>query len=140
MWDQRFLALARFVSCWSKDPSTKVGAVIADGKKVMGLGYNGFAQGVKDDPERYANREMKYKLVVHAERNAILFSRKTEGCTLYTWPFGCCSECAALVIQAGIKRAVFPEMSEELKARWGDSFSLSIQQFNEAGVEICCLQ
>lgn len=27
-WDQRFLELAKVVSTWSKDPSTKTGAVI----------------------------------------------------------------------------------------------------------------
>lgn len=28
-WDERLLGLAEYVSNWSKDPSTKVGAVIA---------------------------------------------------------------------------------------------------------------
>ena len=29
-WDQRFMDLANFVAAWSKDPSTQVGAVIAN--------------------------------------------------------------------------------------------------------------
>ena len=32
-WDNRFLVLAKLIGSWSKDPSTKVGAVIVDGKK-----------------------------------------------------------------------------------------------------------
>jgi deoxycytidylate deaminase len=40
-WDRRFLELARHVAAWSKDPSTQVGAVVAEGKRVVSLGYNG---------------------------------------------------------------------------------------------------
>jgi dCMP deaminase len=43
IWDLRFLTLAKTVSTWSKDPSTKVGAVIVDkNRRVVSLGYNGF--------------------------------------------------------------------------------------------------
>ncbi|HJU15367.1 MAG TPA: deaminase [Stellaceae bacterium] len=48
-WDRRYMALARQVSCWSKDPSTKVGAVIVDNQgRVVALGYNGFPRKVED--------------------------------------------------------------------------------------------
>jgi len=33
IWDIRFLDLAKHISIWSKDPSTKVGAVIFDSDK-----------------------------------------------------------------------------------------------------------
>src|ERR1051326_2813900 len=53
-WDRRFLELAKHVSSWSKDPSTKVGAVIVDAnRRVVATGYNGFPRGVEDTPERY---------------------------------------------------------------------------------------
>ncbi|MCG8123835.1 MAG: cell division protein DedD, partial [Candidatus Thiodiazotropha taylori] len=29
-WDTRFLGLAAYISAWSKDPSSQVGAVITD--------------------------------------------------------------------------------------------------------------
>jgi deoxycytidylate deaminase len=32
-WDSRFLSLAKYISTWSKDPSTQVGAVIARGNR-----------------------------------------------------------------------------------------------------------
>jgi deoxycytidylate deaminase len=64
-WDRRYLELAQFVSGWSKDPSTKTGAVVVDEDGVVSVGFNGFAPGVNDAPERYANRELKYKMVVH---------------------------------------------------------------------------
>lgn len=130
--------MARLVSTWSKDPSTKVGAVIVDGdRRVVSVGYNGFAKGVGDDEERYENRETKYALVVHAEKNAILFARRDlTGCTLYTYPFPPCSQCAAFVIQSGITRCVAPGLSPELEERWGKSVGLARQIFKEAGVEL----
>src|SRR3990172_2103187 len=80
-WDSRFLRLAEFVAQWSKDPNTKVGAVIVDGThRIVSLGFNGFPRGVDDD-ERLRNRELKLKLMVHAEMNAILFAgRALDGC------------------------------------------------------------
>jgi len=49
-WDIRFLDLAKLVSTWSKDPSTKIGAVITDrDNKIVSLGYNGFPKKVADD-------------------------------------------------------------------------------------------
>jgi dCMP deaminase len=137
-WARRFLELARFVAAWSRDPSTKVGAVVADqANRVVSLGYNGFARGVRDNPERYADREMKLKMVVHAERNAILFAAKDlKDCTLYTWPFQPCSVCAAMVIQVGISRVVAPVMTDELRARWGEDVRLAERMFHEAVVAL----
>lgn len=136
-WDQRLLFLARFIAQWSRDPSTKTGAVIADGKRVVSVGYNGFAAGVGDNPERYANRELKYKIVVHAERNAVLLSRQPiRGCTLYTWPFASCAPCAAMMIQVGIVRCVAPPLPDHLKERWGEDMKLTEMQYQEAGVQL----
>jgi len=138
-WDKRFLGLAEHVASWSKDPSTKAGAVIVDNKRrVVSLGYNGLAQGVNDLPERLNNRELKYKMFVHCERNAIIFaSQSLEGCTLYTWPFMSCAACAAMCIQAGIKRIVAPYSENP---RWKEEFELASMQFKEAGVEVCLLR
>jgi len=77
MWHLRFLDLAKHISNWSKDPSTKVGAVIFDSdKRIISVGYNGFPKNISDDPEKYLNREIKYQMVVHAEINAILFAQR----------------------------------------------------------------
>ena len=86
-WGRRFLHLAEHVSTWSKDPSTLVGAVIADDNRVVSVGFNGFPRGCDDSPALYAERERKYRRVIHAEANALLFAaRPLAGCTLYTWP------------------------------------------------------
>jgi dCMP deaminase len=80
------------------------------------------------------NRELKYKVIIHGERNAILFSREPLiGHTLYTWPFMPCTVCAAMVIQAGITRAVAPNSDNP---RWQDDFNISKGLFKEAGVKL----
>lgn len=116
-WDKRFLGMAQFVSTWSKDPSTRVGAVITDGnKKIVSLGYNGLPQWVEDNPDILNNREEKYKYIIHAEVNAILQANKDVFAgTIYTYPFLTCPQCAAMIVQAGIMRVVSYKCVDE---RW----------------------
>ena len=135
-WDDRFIKLAEHLAQWSKDPSTKTGAVVVDtNNRIVSVGYNGFAKGVHDTDERLQNREVKYKIIVHCERNAIIFAqRDLSGCILYTWPFMSCATCAAMVIQAGIKRCVAPENDNP---RWQEDFKLTRELFIEADVELC---
>lgn len=134
-WDLRFLKLAETVAQWSKDPSTKVGSVIANGNRIVSLGYNGFAAGVDDSPERYANRDFKYAAVLHAEENCLLFSMQdVRGCTIYTWPMPPCSRCAAKIIQAGIWRVVTIKPTDAQVERWGDSFRIANEMYDDAGI------
>lgn len=138
-WDRDYLSLARF---WaerkSKDPSTKVGAVIVDDQlTVRSLGYNGFPRGVEDTPERLRDRELKYELVVHAEMNALLTAHASvRGCTLYAWPLPSCSNCAKMIIQAGIRRVVFPPLEGDVQLRWATSWARAYAMYKEAGVEV----
>lgn len=146
-WDRRFLELAEHVSSWSKDPSTKVGAVIVDShRRVVGTGYNGFARGVKDTEARYDDRPTKYKLVVHAELNAVITAGdRCMGGTIYVFPaFGCpplCSSCAKAVIQSGIIRVVgwVPDIDDATAARWKEELDAAYLMCNEAGIEMTML-
>ena len=134
-WDWRFLDLASHVAGWSKDPSTKVGAVIVNDKRqVLGMGYNGFPRGVDDDFQRYEDRETKLLFVAHAERNALdnTFT-DSEGATLYSTLFPC-TDCAKGIIQRGIKRVVTTKPSETQYQRFNCKFSKIM--FEEAGVEL----
>ena len=133
-WDSRFLDLAKLVSTWSKDPSTKVGAVITDdNNRVISLGYNGFPKNIQDN-DRLFDRETKYNIVVHAEANALMFASKSvKGCTLYTWPFQPCSKCAALIIQSGITRVVTVVQNDD---RWEKNFTISRSLFKESGIRL----
>jgi len=139
-WHYRFLDLARLVATWSKDPSRQVGAVLVDSdRSIISTGYNGFARGVDDLPERYAEKAIKYELVVHAEVNAILSShgRSLSNATLYSTLMPC-SRCAGLIINAGIKRVVTVQEAgtHDNSAHHMD---LATQCFQEAGVELVTL-
>ena len=140
-WDRRLLELAKHISTWSKDPSTQVGAVVALGRDVLGVGYNGFPKGVNDDPERYNNRELKYKLVVHAEVNALLMAgRKAKGATIYVYPTfflpSMCNECCKVAIQSGIREVVGYDIvpDPERAARWAEAKNLTRMMLEEAGI------
>ena len=134
VWDKRFLDMADMVASWSRDPSTKVGAVITREKAIVSLGFNGFAQGVEDRDERYQNREVKYQMVIHAEMNAIRFAAQSlDGCTIYiTIPP--CSRCCSCLIQWNIKEVVTRKPSDDILSRWGDDMKLSEEMMKEAGV------
>lgn len=134
-WDIRFLELAQLVGSWSKDPTTQVGAVIVDeSHRVVSLGYNGFPRNVQDHEYRLEDRELKLHMTIHAEQNAILFAHKDlQGCTMYTWPIQCCAQCAAMIIQSGIKRVVSPNMT--FRPEWRKSFDIANTMFEDAKVE-----
>lgn len=133
-WDDRWIDLALHVADWSKDPSTKVGAVIVDhDRRPLGLGYNGFPRNVNDDPVRYQDKMVKYKLVVHSEANAIINSRGHDirGMSMYVTKFPC-SDCAKLIIQSGIDQIFCPRPSTD--EPWATDSNFSQQMFSEAAV------
>lgn len=137
-WDVRFLELAKHLAEWSKDPSTKVGAVAVRDRRILATGYNGFPLGVADLPGRLENRNEKYLRTVHAEANAVAQAAKNaislNNSDIYVWPFIPCSSCCTLLIQAGIKRVVVPDTT--IPDRWEESFKMSRDMFSEAGVDL----
>lgn len=135
-WDKRFLELAELVSSWSKDPSTKVGAVIVDEQNIIvSVGFNGFPKGI-DDNNRLHHREAKYQIIIHAENNALMFAKRPlYGCTIYTYPFMPCPRCAGMIIQSGIKRVVSYKNTTD-RMRWELDFSISRELFSEANIEL----
>ncbi|MED5271805.1 MAG: dCMP deaminase family protein [Candidatus Thermoplasmatota archaeon] len=138
-WDLRFLKLAKHISEWSKDPSTKVGCIIVgEDREIRSTGFNGFPRGIEDTEERLNERAKKYPLICHAEENAIMHAARIgvslKGCIAYvTWPP--CNRCTRSLIQAGINKIVIPE-GVEIPERWSDEFNLSKSMLNEAGVEL----
>lgn len=144
-WDRYFLTMAEHVSTASKDPSTKVGAVLIDPgtNLVLGLGYNGFPRGIDDTEERLNDRETKYKLVVHAEVNAILMAgHRAKQSTLYVWPSfmlpPICSDCCKIAIQTGVEEIVGFIVDEdkltERQLRWKDSILFARMMCDEAAI------
>jgi len=133
-WDKRFLGLSSHVSEWSKDPSTKVGAIITNGIKIVSMGFNGLPQQVPDHPEILNNREVKYKHIIHAEMNAILTAqRDLKGCTIYTYPFLPCPRCTSMIVQSGISRVVSVTCRDD---RWKNAIDESKSFMDIADIEV----
>jgi dCMP deaminase len=134
-WDLRFLELARLVSTWSRDPSTKTGAVIvAEDKRVISMGFNGFPSTMRDDQALYADRDEKYSRIVHCEINALIFAREPlHATTLYTWPFMSCDRCVVQMLQAGVEHFVAPSPTADQLTRWGSAFERTKKYITECG-------
>tara|TARA_B110000444_G_scaffold206446_1_gene199970 strand:- start:4372 stop:4827 length:456 start_codon:yes stop_codon:yes gene_type:complete len=135
-WDMRFLELADTIRKWSKDPSRKIGAIAVRDRKILATGYNGFPKGIEDTHERYNNREIKYRYVVHAEMNCI-YNAAANGIslkdsTLYIHGLPVCSDCALGIIQAGVSRVV--AISGSTPDRWKEAIDKTNEIFKEAGV------
>lgn len=137
-WKRRHHEMAAHIAQYSKDPSTKVGAIIVDSDNVVrATGYNGFPRGVNDTEERLAHRPTKYAFTVHAEANAILNAARSgasvRDCVLYvTHPP--CNECAKAIIQAGIARVSVPLGIHDMLERWREEWKIADQMFHEADV------
>jgi dCMP deaminase len=134
----KFYPLAMEVAELSKDPRTKVGAVVIDARgAVRAVGYNGFPRGVEDDPGRYADRDAKLLLVAHAEANAIANAAAVgtplDGCGLVVTKYPC-HECAKLVINAGIRQIGAPAPGTD--SAWLKSNDIARMMFSEAGVAV----
>ena len=133
-WDKLGIDISARMATMSKDPSTLVGACIMKGKFIVSQGYNGPPMGVKDF---VMDRETRLARTLHAEVNAILTAKQDlTGCTIFVTHVPC-SNCAAIIIQAGLTRVVYPKPTEEFQKRWGISIINAMNLFIEAGVDRC---
>lgn len=146
-WDRHFLKLALDHARMSKDPSTRVGAVIiAPDREPVSDGFNGFPRGIADTSERLSNRDLKLKIVVHAEMNAVLnaarMGHRTKGCTLFlaatddsgaVWGGPPCTRCIVELIQAGIAEIV-SFAPKAVPSRWEADLSFARSLIAEAGI------
>lgn len=135
-WHDYFFRLCEINASMSKDPSTKVGAVIVrPDRTIASMGWNGFPRGVADTPEHYADRPTKYAMTVHAEANAILSAHEpVRGYTLYVTPLQPCANCTGLIIQSGIAKVIARIPTDVDVSRWDESFKLSRQMLVDAGL------
>jgi dCMP deaminase len=147
-WDKRFLQLALDYAHMSKDPSTRVGAIIVGpDRELRSAGFNGLPRNIVDLPSRLHNRETKLKLMVHGEMNAVLAAARVgiplKGCTMYmaatnplneVWGGVPCTRCSVEIIQTGIVRIVSWSI-KTAPSRWHDDLTFAKQLLLEAGIE-----
>lgn len=147
-WNKYFMELAKLTAERSKDPKTKVGAVIIDPKNnhIISIGYNGLPYGMNDSKNSEKEEDFDWNLseeenwehskhyyIVHAEANAILNSSLADltGMTIYVTMFPC-NECAKLIAQKRLGKVVFKDRKYMEK----DSGKAAMRILKAAGVEV----
>lgn len=148
-WDRHFLRLCLENARLSRDPSTRVGAlIVGPDLEVRSMGMNGFPRGIADLEDRLNDRKTKNLLVVHGEMNAVLAAARVGipllGCTLYlaamsvetgeTWGGPPCTRCTVEIIQAGIVEVVTWPF-KAVPSRWKDDITAALALLKEAGIK-----
>lgn len=139
-WDHWFMSLAHFIACRSRDPSTKVGAVIVrPDNTIASVGYNDFPRRISHAPRRYEDRTFKLRTTVHAEKNAIFNAREPlHGYSMYVTFMPCSGHgCASAIIQSGISKVYVPDTP--IPERWREDMDHSAVLLMEAGVKVIYL-
>jgi len=110
-WNDYFMGIARQVATRSKDPSSKVGAIIVSpDNKIIATGFNGWVAGIDESMMTY-DRPLKYYTICHAELNALIFAvLPVKGCKIYT-THGPCENCLKYLLQAGITEIYYEDPS-----------------------------
>lgn len=119
----------------SQDETTQVGALVTDDHGyICSLGTNVFVPKMSTQ-----EKPLKYKLVNHAEENAILLAAKIgfiiDGKILIsTW--ATCSHCAQVIYFSGIKKVIaHKQCSDRVPDRWKDDIDLGLQILKAGGVD-----
>lgn len=137
--DAYYMELARTAARRSRDPTTRVGAVVVKDDSVLGTGYNGFPPGIPDEPELLNDRRTKLTYTIHAEINAMARAGGRPACrgaTIYVsalWP---CTNCALVLLAHGIVRVVYEQPTAERAARWADDLTAVRILLKTADVEL----
>jgi dCMP deaminase len=141
-WDTYFMDIAYMASTRSQCSRRRVGAVLVQGKKLLGTAYNGAPMGVQDCSEAGCMlvEEFEVKLVdgneqmvrkqrcirtIHAEQNLLLFTDRSdrEGSSVYVTDQPCWT-CANMLANSGIKEIVYhrayPKDSDKVNALMTD--------------------
>ena len=106
-WDEYGMSIAEVVAKKSKDPWVKVGAVILrEDHSIASVGYNGFPQGIEED---WSDREERRKFVIHAEQNALRYTKPGEGKTLCSTLLPC-RDCLKTIAAYKIKRVLYKDV------------------------------
>lgn len=143
----KFMGLAYARAQFSKDASTKVGAIIVGpAGEDRASGYNGAPRGCSaDEPgdPRSTTRPEKYFWFSHAELNAVTNAARVgtplDGCVLLvTHPP--CMDCARAIVQAGIRKVITLPQEAAFYDRWQEHIVRSMRLFEGCGVELVVLE
>ena len=120
--DETYMGTAMLHARLSKAIRAQVGAVLVTSQGVTLTGYNGTPVGLSNECETVVKASLPYLFedrlvtkpeVIHAELNCILKAAREGvsciGATMYV-TLSPCVPCAAMMIQAGVKRLVYKDM------------------------------
>lgn len=139
-WQEYFMNIAEAVSKKSKDPSSKVGAVLVrPDKTIASVGFNGFPRRIEDNIAYLTDtkyREAKLRFMVHAEKNAINFNRDntTQNYIMFVSRHPC-RPCALEIACTDINY-VYYRHDEDFMDRWADSVAEAKEVFEKAGISL----
>lgn len=126
------LLYAEKVANFSKDSSTKVGAVFYDEENIapISFGYNGMPRGLDDKDPIKTTRPEKYDWFEHAERNGLYNAAQTlmKDSIMFTSNFPN-MESARAIVSSGIEEVVF------LKNEMKDYDQRVFEMFDTCGVK-----
>jgi dCMP deaminase len=130
-----YIDIAKAVACMSKDPRTKVGAVVVGAAgEIRSTGYNGQARGLDDGLLHRQSYPTKALYFAHAEENAIVNAARVgvplQGSSIVATKAPCCT-CMRMIINAGIV-AVYAPAPEQ--GDWFDNCTEAINMALEADV------
>lgn len=141
----KYYNLAKYkADLFSKDPHTKVGAIILseDFSRIQSTGVNGFPRKFNDKIEKRWERPTKYLYVSHAEVNSICNAARSgtsvDGSVIVVTMFPCMN-CTKAIIQSGIKK-VYTKKPDLEHHRWGEEFKVSLEMLDEVGIEVFYLE
>jgi dCMP deaminase len=112
-WDEYAISLAVVASLRSEDPYRKVGAcALSHDNRVLGMAYNGLAQGFNVSPEFWKCRDGRRKYMIHAESNLLSLIKKGE-CKTIALTCSPCSACASLIVAHNVKNVIYKDIYEK---------------------------
>jgi dCMP deaminase len=133
---QKYLLLSDDIALFSKDQSTKVGAVFLNKNETspLSFGYNGMPRGVDETIKERHQRPEKYLWTEHAERNGIynIAREVLEGHIMFSTSFPN-MESARAISSTGIKKLILPYTQ---KNEQNNSYNKVMQLFFETNVEV----
>ncbi len=126
-WEEMYFAIAEVVAMRSKDPRTKVGAVLVKEGCVIGIGYNGEPRNFNSSFDW--NSHQKYNHVVHAEMNAVANACRmgvsVNNSEIYV-TLSPCHNCMNILIQHGVKAVYYKKEYKDI--------ALTLKIANSSGI------
>lgn len=121
-YDELFMSMAEKLAGCSTCARVQVGAVLVKDRRVVSTGWNGVPSGLEHcntlfdaedwtDKRKIEHHEFSRKFELHAEQNCLIYAGRSgvhlDGDLSLYVTVSPCSDCAKLIVAAGIKEVVY---------------------------------